>query len=489
MGTEAPGEQTLKPVDEMTVDELRQELVDRNIAVGGRVNKDALKEIVRAARATGEGDEPTPENEDEEPETVEGTVEEEGETPDPEPQPAAAPAQEPTAESVADEVGHALALREKSVEPTTALPSPAEFNASLAIAESIASTTFVPTSYRGRPADVLAAILFGREIGLGPMTALRDVYMIDGRPALAAHRQLAALRKGGVMILESEATSSRAYIRAQRQDTGEIMAVEFTYEEAEKVDNGKLVDKKNWRSYPADMLWARCVGRLTRRLGPDLLGGLPPYVAEEVADFSGWGVEYDDTGAPKLSQPSDVRREQSRVETPRSWAEINAWAEPYGAHLGWREWVAQASAHLFGDVAAADLTRDQRNTLGQKASGAIIALREAADPAAFPPVTRDVVQKAWASVLDGAILEGPPWRMAPDEADRPVQEDPSGERAGSQAEEEGPRSPTPPDGGPDESGAGDGGTHSGADTSDEAVDDAEFVPLFDEDSDYPGYGG
>lgn len=416
MGTEAPDQHVLKDVDGMTVDELRHELVERQVVVGGRVNKSELQQIVREARAT------------DEPEAVEGTIEEESPSDE---------RAEPTAAEIEDEVGKALALREKAVEPTTSLPTPAEFNASLAIAERIANTTFVPASYRGRPADVLAAILFGREIGLGPMTALRDVYMIDGRPALAAHRQLAALRKGGVKILESEATATRAYIRAQRSNTGEVMAVEFTYEEAEKVDNGKLVDKKNWRSYPADMLWARCVGRLTRRLGPDLLGGLPPYVAEEVADFSGWGVEYDDTGAPKFEPTGAARREQSRVETPRTWAEITAWAEPYGGHLGWREWVAQASSHLFGDVPFQELTGDQRQALGQKASGAVIALREVAAPAEFPPVARDVVQKAWASVLDGALLEGPPWRMSPEESARPVFEDPSGERAESQAQEAG----------------------------------------------------
>lgn len=465
MGTEAPADGQLQPdVDDMTVPQLREALEERGIHPAARAAKPELQEALRLALA----------GEEEEPETVEGDIVDEDE-----PEPAAEPP------SLEDEVGQAIMLREEAVAPTSALPTPAEFNASLAIAERIASTSFVPTSYRGRPEDVLAAILFGREIGLGPMTALRDVYMIEGRPALAAHRQLAALRKGGVVILESEATRERSFIRAQRQDTGEIMAVEFTYEEAEKVDNGKLVDKKNWRSYPADMLWARCVGRLTRRLGPDLLGGLPPYVAEEVADFSGWGVEYDESGSPKFDQPRATRQQQSRVETPRSFAEIQAWADPYGEHLGWRVWVAQAATHLCGDVPFQEMTREQKNVLGQKASGAIIALREAADPGAFPPVTRDVVQKAWASVLDGAILEGPPWRMAPDETDRPVrEEDPSGERAGSQAEEEGPRSPTPPDGEPDEPASGDGGTHPGGDTSD--ADDIPFDG--DEPPDHEGYG-
>ncbi len=71
--------------------------------------------------------------------------------------------------------------------PVTASPLPVEWNA---IAARLCRTTLVPEAYRGRHEDVLAAVMFGREIGLGPMASLRDICMIDGRPVLAAAEQL-----------------------------------------------------------------------------------------------------------------------------------------------------------------------------------------------------------------------------------------------------------------------------------------------------------
>ena len=49
------------------------------------------------------------------------------------------------------------------------------------------------------------------------------------------------------------------------------------------------------------MLWARCVGRLARRLGSDLLAGMV-YTAEELHDLEGFNGEgYDSTAAgPKV---------------------------------------------------------------------------------------------------------------------------------------------------------------------------------------------
>jgi hypothetical protein len=41
------------------------------------------------------------------------------------------------------------------------------------LAGKIAATDFVPDAMRGKPAVVAAAILYGRELGMEPMTALR----------------------------------------------------------------------------------------------------------------------------------------------------------------------------------------------------------------------------------------------------------------------------------------------------------------------------
>lgn len=413
---------TLKDTKAMTVPELRAEIVEAGLEPPNPTTKKKLQEVVdgiRMAAAAPDAQEPQ-----DEPETVEGVVVEES-SPD-------APETALVPPEVQDEIAAAIALRETPVAPVAGLPTPAQFNSAQTIALAIASTKMVPEVYRGRPDDVLAAILFGAEIGLPPMTALRDIYMIDGRPALAAHRQLGALRRGGVTILESESTAERAYIKARRADTGEVMSVEFTMDEAKKViRKGKaLVDGDNWRSYPADMLWARCVGRLTRRLGPDLIGGLPPYVAEEVADFEGWGVEYGTQGEVRVGrfanapQAPSYRQEFPDYNWPDNWAELISRMSERIGEPETKEWIRQMVEALNdGTDSIAALSVDRRRLMFQKASGALHTVEAFDGDLAFDPAIRAHVASAFAPRIDGQILPGPPWRLSPTEMDRPQHAD------------------------------------------------------------------
>lgn len=318
------------------------------------------------------------------------------------------------AEVERDEARMMIARREPAA-PPTALPSAAEWEASMAMASSIAATQFVPMAYRNKPDEVLAAILAGRELGIGPMQALRDIHMIEGRPALAAHLQLAMLRRGGIQILSSESTDKRAVIHARRKDTGEEATVEWTLEEA---DRAGLTSKNNWRGYPADMLWSRCVGRLTRRLGSDLVAGMP-YTAEEVADF-----DLENEGASyKVHERETIRetRRDHEPTPPKTWAEIAQWADAYGESLGWGEWVRDAAQLLYGTRELGDLPVDEKRKLSIKAASAIYKLRQEVDANRIPPPTRDEVAASWSHTLDGIMLPGPEWRMSPDE-DRPTYE-------------------------------------------------------------------
>ncbi len=312
----------------------------------------------------------------------------------------------------------ALAVRERvTVSPAT-MPSPNEWEAMRAMAETIARTEFVPRDFRGRPEAVLAAILSGRELGIGPMQSLKDISIIDGRPALAAHLVLAMLRRGGVEIVESGSSDSRAFICARRRDTGELAEVEWTMEEADKAG---LAQKPNFKKYPADMLWARCVGRLGRRLGSDLLAGMP-YTAEEVQDFDN---DLDGpVGGGYVSGPIETRKVEGvgDVPVPVTWPEIEQLVRQFGDEE-WEAFLAfiqDTAAILFATRETTTLSRDERAVLRQKASGAAVALRSAKEPDGMPPVIREDMAKAFASVLDGVTLPGPVWRFGPAETDRPL---------------------------------------------------------------------
>ena len=146
-----------------------------------------------------------------------------------------------------------------------------------------------------------------------------------------------------------------------------------------------------------------------------------------------WGDQFGlilyakDDEKKRIQRESNVQGQQAvdHDPVPKTWPEINEWANAYGAEFGWGEWLQQASIVLFGAEAAdkTKLTAKNRGVLGQKASTVIYKLRKEFDPGAFPPVTRDAVQKEWAAVLEGAILPGPEWRFDPSETEKMTYDD------------------------------------------------------------------
>lgn len=350
---------------------------------------------------------------------------------------------EPISGDVAEAESTALALREEPVVAVPALlPSEAEFDAMLTIAARIASTQMVPTAYRGKPDDVLAAILTGREMGLGPMQSLRDIYVVDGKPSLSANLLLARLREGGVVILESECDNERAWCRARRRDTGEVANVEWTYEEAEKITyrkkggaTGRLVEKDNWVNYRPDMLWARMVGRLARRLGPDLIGAAMPYTSEEVQDWDSAADAPADSGA----RPHGDDRQTGTWISPTKWSELVDRLSSdlvLGRSAGaWMEELAE-KAYRQPSVSAllrdAEVPDDKKRDLFRRLLAVLRSLEEAGvDPFGVSslPDPRRTIQEAIAAAFDNALaLDGPAWALsaAEQEAGRPARPEAAG---------------------------------------------------------------
>jgi hypothetical protein len=166
---------------------------------------------------------------------------------------------------------------------TTATPSPttppAEWSVIVSQAEILARSSVVPSAYRGRPENVIAAAITGRTFGWDVMAAMRNGHVIEGTYAIRPEAQVGLVRGAGHSIT-GEATSSRATVTGVRADTGDTMTVEWTLDDAKAAG---LLGKSNWRQYPSDMLWARAVSQLCRRLFPDVTLGLS-YTPDELGD-------------------------------------------------------------------------------------------------------------------------------------------------------------------------------------------------------------
>ena len=150
------------------------------------------------------------------------------------------------------------------------------------LATYIAATDFVPKAYRGQDAAVAAAILAGREMGIGPMTALQHLYVVDGRPAMSAQLMRALVFAHGHTIRVAEANSERCTLIGRRAgEAGDGAHVTWTMEDARRA---QVAGKQNWARYPRQMLMARATGELCRAIFPDVIGGMA-YTVEEADDI------------------------------------------------------------------------------------------------------------------------------------------------------------------------------------------------------------
>lgn len=141
----------------------------------------------------------------------------------------------------------------------------------------LASTSFVPSSYRGKLPEIMACVATGREYGLGDMESLRLIDVVDGRPTLRAEAMVKLIRRRGHSIT-ADYGEGRVTVNGKRADNGDEISVTWTMSMAKRAG---LDEKKNWTRYPEAMLWARAVSQLCRMLFADALGGLA-YTADEV---------------------------------------------------------------------------------------------------------------------------------------------------------------------------------------------------------------
>jgi hypothetical protein len=140
------------------------------------------------------------------------------------------------------------------------------------LASKIAGTDFVPKDLRGKPAAVAAAILYGREVGLPPMSALKSINVIHGTPSLEAEAMRALILAAGHELRFEESTATRCILMGRRRGSEDWTTAKYTIDEAKQ--SGDFNKNPNYKSRPTEMLIARATSRLARMLFADVIGGL-----------------------------------------------------------------------------------------------------------------------------------------------------------------------------------------------------------------------
>lgn len=154
----------------------------------------------------------------------------------------------------------------------------AELGAAHQLGTALCKTAFVPKDFMGKPEAAAAAILAGKSLGLDPMNALSNIFVVHGRPALYARTMVALVMSQGHDVVRTEATPERVTVSARRR--GQDHWQEFTWTIGRAKTAGYTSNSK-YQSDPIAMLTAKAQAEACRTIAPDVLAGMP-YSAEEV---------------------------------------------------------------------------------------------------------------------------------------------------------------------------------------------------------------
>lgn len=216
--------------------------------------------------------------------------------------------------------------------PGAAVQMPADV---MALGQTLAKSGYFKDARDASQAVV--KVLYGQEIGIGPVTAMMGIHIIEGKPALSANLVAARIKASG------------RYDYRVREQSGEVCKIEFfernfataglapigvvewSMEDARRAGLG---GRGPWKSYPRAMLFARAITEGARTHCPEVFGGVAIYTPDELgAEVDGDGYAITAT-EPALSPTGDnltpdqldliTKLQASHVITDRERAGIGA---------------------------------------------------------------------------------------------------------------------------------------------------------------------
>ena len=202
------------------------------------------------------------------------------------------------------------------------------WGAAASISEQLARTDFAGP-FKGKPADMAAAILKGATIGIPPADIGKAIYVVHGTPALYGKTALAIALRHGYQADTLEDTPEAVTVR-MTSPQGQEMDVRYTIERAEKEGLVKG-NAAQYKSRPSKMLYWKCIGELTDRMIPHLTGGMP--IKEDVqqsAPVKATATRTDRRGGARAALSAAAQQTAQPEPEP---AEVGEVAEAYMAAI------------------------------------------------------------------------------------------------------------------------------------------------------------
>ena len=147
----------------------------------------------------------------------------------------------------------ALARRKRaySFEPTN-------YSEALEFCGHISGTSFVPAHFKNKPDEILAAIQYGSELGLGPLASLNGMAVIQGKVTMYASTMRALVEGSGLMekcaVTYTDQPTPCATVVVRRVGREEA-SFSFGYQDAK---NAKLNGRDMYQKYPQRMYTQTC---------------------------------------------------------------------------------------------------------------------------------------------------------------------------------------------------------------------------------------
>lgn len=184
-------------------------------------------------------------------------------------------------------------------------------------------------------------VLYGAEIGIGPVQAMAGIHIVEGRPSMSAGLIAGLCKRAGYdySALQSDAAGC---VLEWRNARGAVLGQSsFTMDDAKRAG---LAGKQNWVKYPADMCFARAVSQGARRYCPDATLGAV-YVPEELgANVTPEGdvidAEPQQSGGSYYTPASVLDYAHTEIPAPVAPPAASEWPAP-PEH--WKDEIAAAS--------------------------------------------------------------------------------------------------------------------------------------------------
>lgn len=161
-----------------------------------------------------------------------------------------------------------------------------------------------------KPEQAIVIWLQANELGVPPMLALKEMAVINGKPACSANLMMGLVHQAygpSSLIYRADKSNDKiAYVIVHMPDSKEVITYTFTIEEAQQA---QLTGKGGpWKQYPAAMLAARAISKAARTSFPAVVGGL--YVSDEL----GGEVHEEDLTITPSSAPAPRSVEPRKPE-------------------------------------------------------------------------------------------------------------------------------------------------------------------------------